>query len=194
MKKTILLLTILFNCMSCAAEKSKIINEPKSVTKSGSKKGSKEKAEMNSGFEIGGLAPDFTLNNENGIAETLSKYRGKYVLIYFYPKDDTPGCTAEACSIRDNINNFKQLDVKVFGISADDEASHKKFIAKYNLPFSLLADTKKEVAKLYGADGIFIKRISFLIDKEGKFAKLYPNVNPSQHAAEILADLAELNN
>ena len=90
MKKTILLLTILFNCMSCAAEKSKIINEPKSVTKSGSKKGSKEKAEMNSGFEIGGLAPDFTLNNENGIAETLSKYRGKYVLIYFYPKDDTP--------------------------------------------------------------------------------------------------------
>jgi len=187
MKKTILLLTILFNCMSCAAEKSKIIN------KSGSKKGSKEKAEMNSGFEIGSLAPDFTLNNENGIAETLSKYRGKYVLIYFYPKDDTPGCTAEACSIRDNVNNFKQLDVKVFGISADDEASHKKFIAKYNLPFSLLADTKKEVAKLYGADGIFIKRISFLIDKEGKFAKLYPNVNPSQHVAEILADLAELN-
>ncbi|NBV97937.1 MAG: peroxiredoxin [Proteobacteria bacterium] len=147
---------------------------------------------MSSEFKIGDLAPDFTLNDQNGKAQTLSSYKGKFVLVYFYPKDDTPGCTVEACSIRDNVAQFAKYDVKVFGISADDVASHKKFIAKYNLPFDLLADTNKTVAKLYGADGLFIKRISFLIDKEGKFAKLYPSVNPSQHAGEILADLASL--
>jgi peroxiredoxin Q/BCP len=197
--KNLSLFALLFCiCAACNAEMKIFINDKKPAVlapikaEKSAKKVVKEKKKMSSEFKIGDLAPDFTLNDQDGKAQTLSSYKGKFVLVYFYPKDDTPGCTTEACSIRDNVAQFSKYEVKVFGISADDVASHKKFIAKYKLPFDLLADTNKTVAKLYGADGLFIKRISFLIDKEGKFAKLYPSVNPSQHAGEILADLASL--
>lgn len=155
-------------------------------------KGKKEEKKMETALTVGEMAPDFTLLDQNSKEQTLSSFKGENVLIYFYPKDDTPGCTMEACSIRDNINRFKDLDVKVFGISADSPESHQKFIAKYELPFDLLSDPKKEAVKAYDADGLFIKRISYLIDKEGKILKFYPDVNPSKHAGEILDDLAAL--
>lgn len=155
-------------------------------------KAKEEETKMETALSVGNLAPDFTLLDQNSEEQTLSALKGQFVLIYFYPKDDTPGCTMEACSIRDNINRFKDFDVKVFGISADSPQSHKKFIAKYDLPFDLLSDPKKEVVKAYDANGLFIKRISYLIGKEGEILKFYPNVNPSKHAGEILDDLAAL--
>lgn len=136
------------------------------------------------------MAPDFELLDQNKEKHKLSNYSEQYVLIYFYPKDDTPGCTKEACMIRDNYDAFKEKKVKVFGISADSPESHQKFIEKYHLPFTLLSDEKKEVAKLYNADGIFLKRISYLIAPGGKIEKFYPNVDPANHADEILQDLA----
>ncbi|MCH2226320.1 MAG: peroxiredoxin [Candidatus Caenarcaniphilales bacterium] len=151
-----------------------------------------EKISMKTELAVGDIAPDFTLLDQNSKEQSLSSYQGKYVLIYFYPKDDTPGCTMEACSIRDNINEFKNLDVQVFGISGDSPESHQKFIKKYNLPFDLLSDPKKVAVKAYDADGLFIKRISYLIDREGNILKFYPNVNPSKHAAEILADIKSI--
>ena len=155
-------------------------------------KANEEEKNMETALSVGSLAPDFTLFDQNSLEQTLSSLKGQYVLIYFYPKDDTPGCTMEACSIRDNINKFKDFDVKVFGISADSPESHKKFIAKYDLPFDLLSDPKKKAVKAYDADGLFIKRISYLIGKEGEILKFYPNVNPSKHAGQILEDLAAL--
>lgn len=138
------------------------------------------------------LAPDFELQDQDGKTHKLSDYKGSNVLIYFYPKDDTPGCTKEACSLRDNYEQFSKLDLQIFGISADSVESHKKFADKYHLPFTLLADTEKKVTKLYGADGlIFINRISFLINKEGEIIKTYPKVDPSTHAAEIYEDLVK---
>ena len=123
------------------------------------------------------------------------------MLLYFYPKDDTPGCTKEACGIRDSFPDFKKLKIAVFGISVDSAASHKKFEEKYDLPFTLLADEKKEVVKKYGVWGKkkFMGhsyegtlRTSFLIDPQGKIAKIYENVNPVGHAEEVLADLRAL--
>lgn len=137
-------------------------------------------------------APDFTLFDEDSKPCKLSDYADKYVLVYFYPKDDTPGCTKEACSIRDSFHRFEDKNIKVFGISSDSPQSHKKFKDKYQLPFTLLADQKKEVAKLYYADGILLKRISYLIAPGGKIIKHYPNVSPSSHAGEILDDFDAL--
>ncbi len=146
----------------------------------------------------GEKAPDFSLNDQNGNEHTLSQYEGKWVLLYFYPKDDTPGCTKEACSLRDAMPDFKKLDAIVLGISCDTEKSHKKFVEKYTLPFTLLADTDKKVVKLYDVwgqkkfmgreyDGIF--RTSFLIDPAGSIAKMYENVKPELHAQEVVNDL-----
>jgi peroxiredoxin Q/BCP len=152
-------------------------------------------------LEIGQLAPDFNLPDQDGTMHALKSYHGQYVLVYFYPKDDTPGCTTEACSIRDNFPTFKELPIKVFGISADSVKSHKKFADKYQLPFALLADQDKQAVKAYGVWGekkfmgrIFdgIKRSSFLIDREGKLVKIYENVKPKEHVAEVLEDLKEL--
>ncbi|MDA0771548.1 MAG: peroxiredoxin [Cyanobacteria bacterium] len=137
-------------------------------------------------------APDFSLIDENNQTHTLSDYKDQYVLIYFYPKDDTPGCTKEACSIRDSIHRFESKNIKVFGISSDSPASHKKFKNKYQLPFTLLSDQKKEVAKLYHADGILLKRISYLIAPGGTILKHYPDVSPSSHAGDILDDFDAL--
>lgn len=149
--------------------------------------------------EEGSIAPDFTLLDQDGVSHTLSQYRGKPVLIYFYPKDDTPGCTKEACAIRDAEPDFSKTGAVVLGISADSVKSHKKFAEKYSLPFTLLADEDKKVVDAYGVwgrkkfmgreyDGIF--RTSFLVAPDGIIKKVYTNVKPEQHAAQVLADLS----
>jgi thioredoxin-dependent peroxiredoxin len=148
----------------------------------------------------GTTAPDFSLLDQNEVPHTLAQYRGKTVLLYFYPKDDTPGCTKEACMIADVYNDFKANDIVVLGVSKDSPASHNKFAAKYNLPFTLLSDQKGDVIEAYGAwqnKSMFgrsfmgISRISYLIDKEGKILKVYPKVDPATHAIEILKDVKQ---
>jgi peroxiredoxin Q/BCP len=150
----------------------------------------------------GQLAIDFTLPDQNGKLHKLSDYKGKWILLYFYPKDDTPGCTKEACVIRDAFPNFKKLKTVVFGISVDSVESHKKFAQKYNLPFVLLSDENKEVVKKYGVwerktfmgkSFLGTKRTSFLINPEFKIVKIYENVKPEIHAEEVLNDLKLLN-
>ena len=144
-------------------------------------------------IEINKLAPDFALLDQDGKEHSLLEYRGAYILIYFYPKDDTPGCTKEACVIRDAYKDFQSNGVVVLGISADSVESHRTFAEKYGLPFTLLSDVKKEVIKLYGADGLlFNKRISYLVNPEGVIAKVYPNVDPTNHGIEILKDVMGL--
>jgi peroxiredoxin Q/BCP len=138
------------------------------------------------------LAPDFTLPDQNSTDHKLSDYRGQWVLIYFYPKDDTPGCTTEACAIQDNLSKFEQQNVKVLGISADPIHSHQNFAQKYGLNFTLLSDGKKEVLSAYDAAGIFTKRISYLINPQGEIYKAYENVKPETHAEEVLADLQKV--
>jgi thioredoxin-dependent peroxiredoxin len=150
---------------------------------------------------IGDKAPAFSLPDQEGKERSLSDEEGKWVLIYFYPKDDTPGCTKEACVIRDNFPAFKRLDVTVFGVSVDTPKSHAKFIQKYHLPFILLADTEKTVVEAYGVwakkkfmgrEYMGTLRTSFLIDPKGKIANIYENVKPDAHAEEVLTDLGEL--
>jgi peroxiredoxin Q/BCP len=151
--------------------------------------------------KVGQLAIDFELQDQSGKAHKLSDYKGKWILLYFYPKDDTPGCTKEACAIRDYFPNFKKLKAAVLGISVDSVESHKKFAEKYKLPFTLLSDTKKEVVKKYGVWGkktfmgkafMGTKRTSFLISPEFKIVKVYENVKPEIHAEEVLNDLNSL--
>lgn len=129
----------------------------------------------------------------------LSDYKGKWVLVYFYPKDDTPGCTKEACGIRDNFPAFEKINATVFGISADSVKSHQKFIEKYQLPFTLLSDETKETINAYAAWGeksmmgkkyMGILRNSYLINPEGKVVKIYEKVKPEGHAQEVLNDIA----
>lgn len=139
------------------------------------------------------LAPNFKLLDQDGREHSLLSHRGSYVLIYFYPKDDTPGCTKEACVIRDIYKDFESNGVKVFGISTDSVESHKKFIEKYQLPFTLLSDPKKEVIKVYGAGGTFAtKRISYLVGPNGIIEKVYLKVDPTNHGIEILQDIYKL--
>ncbi len=149
-------------------------------------------------LKVGQLAPAFTLPDQDGVAHTLKDYKGQWVLIYFYPKDDTPGCTKEACALRDEFPAFGKLKAKIFGVSADTVASHKKFATKYKLPFTLLADPEKTMMESYGVwqkkkfmgrEYLGIVRSSFLIDPEGKIVKIYEKVNPLTHADEVLADL-----
>ena len=141
---------------------------------------------------------DFSLPDQNGKIHQLSSYKGRWVLLYFYPKDDTPGCTKEACGFRDSLNDLKKHNVVVLGVSADSVSSHQKFAKKYNLNFSLLSDEKKEVIKAYGAWGKKkfmgkefegILRISFLINPEGEIVKRYDKVKPEIHAGEVLKDI-----
>ncbi|GIW66582.1 MAG: peroxiredoxin [Candidatus Parcubacteria bacterium] len=148
-------------------------------------------------------APDFSLKDQNGDFHRLSDYKGKWVLVYFYPKDNTPGCIKEACVIRDNFPAFEKLNIAILGISNDTVESHKKFAQKYKLPFTLLADDKKEVVKKYGVWGKKkfmgieyegISRTSFLINPQGKIVKIYENVKPAIHAKEVLDDLSLLIN
>ncbi len=146
----------------------------------------------------GEAAPDFALPDQNGVEHRLSAYRGQWVLLYFYPKDDPPGCTAEACAIRDNLPAFGTLGAQVLGGSVDSVASHARFAAKYGIGFRLLADEGKEVVTLYGVWGkkkfmgrefMGTKRTSFLIDPQGRIAKVYTDLKPDRHAEEVLKDL-----
>jgi peroxiredoxin Q/BCP len=146
--------------------------------------------------QAGEVAPDFTARDERGNEVKLSDLRGQNVVLYFYPKDDTPGCTKEACSFRDADSIYQQEGIRVLGVSLDDEASHQAFAAKFNLPFTLLADTDHKVADAYGVYGeksfagknyMGVSRKTFLIDKEGKIKKVFDKVNVDEHADEVLA-------
>ena len=143
----------------------------------------------------GTIAPNFTAKNANGETVRLKDLRGQKVVLYFYPKDDTPGCTKEACSFRDAFSAFKKRGIEVLGMSVDSEASHRKFTAKYKLPFTLLADPDHTIADTYGVYGekkfmgrsyLGVKRITFLIDEKGKIRKVFEKVKPEEHAREVL--------
>ena len=152
-------------------------------------------------LSIGDKAPNFTLPDQEGQEQTLSAYKGSPVVLYFYPKDHTSGCTTEACGFRDDYSAYQQAGVTILGVSPDSPKTHTNFIAKHDLPFTLLADTEREVLKLYGAWGLKkmygreyegVLRTTFLIGADGKIAKIYEKVKPSAHSAEILADLNEM--
>jgi peroxiredoxin Q/BCP len=143
----------------------------------------------------GDIAPDFSTRDEKGNGVKLSDFRGQKVVLYFYPKDDTPGCTKEACSLRDNYSSFEQQGIKVLGASLDTEASHQAFASKYDLPFTLLNDTDHAVADAYGVYGeqtwgdkkfMGVARKTFLIDEQGKIKKVFDKVNVEAHADEVL--------
>ena len=139
---------------------------------------------------VGTPAPDFTAKDTNGNTVSLSDFSGKTVVLYFYPKDDTPGCTKEACSFRDNYTDYQGKDVVVLGVSADDESSHQSFTQKFDLPFPLLADVDFSIIKAYDVDGGgYAKRVTYVIDGTGKIIKVYDSVKTDTHAADILADL-----
>ncbi len=144
-------------------------------------------------IEVDTLAPDFTLPDDAGVERSLSDFRNTYVLLYFYPKDNTPGCTEEACTIRDAYSEYATLGVTVIGVSADSPESHARFKEQHGLPFILLSDTEKKVIATYGAKGaLFTRRISYLIDPTGKVARSYVNVDPAKHAGEVLRDIKEI--
>ncbi len=139
---------------------------------------------------VGTDAPAFTVKDTNGNTVSLADYKGKTVVLYFYPKDDTPGCTKQACSFRDASNEYQNKDVVVLGVSADDEASHQAFTQKYNLNFPLLADTNKTLIAAYDVDGGgYAKRVTYVIDGNGKIVHVDANVNTSNHASDVLASL-----
>jgi peroxiredoxin Q/BCP len=146
---------------------------------------------------VGEEAPGFRLQDQNGDWHDLEDYRGTWLAVYFYPKDDTPGCTTEACNFRDNIYAFKAIGASVVGISVDDVDSHKEFSTKYKLPFTLLADEEGETALAYGVlrDWKLVQiasRQSFLIDPRGKIVKHYEEVDPDNHTQQVLTDLEAL--
>ena len=147
---------------------------------------------------VGDQVPEVSLLNQHGKPCQLSGFQGKKVLLYFYPKDDTPGCTTEACTLRDSFKEFQKAGIIILGISTDTVKSHERFVKKYELPFMLLADENKEVVKAYGVWGkkkfmgreyLGTKRMSFLIDEQGRIIKLYENVKPKEHAKEVLGDV-----
>ena len=150
-------------------------------------------------LEEGFPAPDFTLTSDAGEPVALSSFRGRPVVLYFYPKDDTPGCAAQACGIRDAWGEFERAGAVVLGVSPDDEASHTRFREKYELPFPLLADTGHKVAEdygvwqeksMYGKTYMGVERSTFVIDADGKLAKVMRKVKPDTHADDVLAALA----
>ena len=145
--------------------------------------------------EVGSVAPDFTLPDAEGKNHTLSDYRGQMVVVYFYPKDDTSGCTKEACSFRDMDDKYSEHGIKVFGISNDDQESHRKFAGKYSLKHTLLADTENVVCpeydaygtkKMYGREYEGIKRMTYLLDEEGRIVHIFKRVKTDVHAQEVL--------
>ena len=151
----------------------------------------------NDSVAVGEPAPEFELPDQDGQLHSLEDYRDQWVVLYFYPKDDTPGCTTEACEFRDNIFAFKDLNAQILGVSLDDVASHKSFAESYGLPFPLLADVEGAASTAYGVKtrkmGMqFAKRQTFIIGPDGTLAKHYETVNPSEHSQQVLADLAEL--
>jgi len=149
-------------------------------------------------LKVGDKAPGFTVDTSGGAKLSLADYLGKNVILYFYPKDDTPGCTKEACAFRDGYADFKKRGAVVLGVSPDPVKSHDKFVKKFQLPFTLLADTDKKIVEAYGVWGekVFMgrkylgtHRVTFLIGPDGKIKKIWPKVKPEEHAAEVLAAL-----
>jgi thioredoxin-dependent peroxiredoxin len=152
-------------------------------------------------LKIGRKAPTFTLLDQDGETRKIKDYAGKWTVIYFYPKDDTPGCTKEACMITEVYKDFKKLGVSVLGVSKDTPKSHKKFAEKYNLPFTLLSDPTMEMMGTYGAAvekkmyGKVVRgtnRITYLVAPDGKIAKAYPEVDPASHALQLLSDIKQI--
>ena len=151
-------------------------------------------------LKVGSSAPAFKTTDADGNPVSLKDFRGQKVVLYFYPKDDTPGCTKEACSFRDAFSQFKKKGIAVLGVSPDSEASHQKFVTKYKLPFTLLADTDKAIAEAYGVWGekkfmgrtyMGVHRTTFLIDEKGKIKKIFEKVKPEDHASEVLKAFAD---
>ncbi|MBK9099592.1 MAG: thioredoxin-dependent thiol peroxidase [bacterium] len=152
-------------------------------------------------LKVGDKAPAFKLKNQDGELISLSDLKGKPVVLYFYPKDDTPGCTKEACNFRDEFPKFGKLKAEIIGISTDSVDSHKKFADKYKLPFNLLADEKKEIVEkygvwkeknMYGKKYMGIERTTFIIDANGKISKIFPKVKVDDHNKEVMDALKEL--
>jgi peroxiredoxin Q/BCP len=148
----------------------------------------------------GTTAPAFKTTDQNGESVSLKDLRGQKVVLYFYPKDDTPGCTKEACSFRDAYSKFKKQKITVLGVSPDKETAHQKFVTKYQLPFTLLADTDHSIAEAYGLWGekkfmgrtyMGVHRTTFLIDEKGKIKKVFEKVKPEDHASEVLEAFAD---
>lgn len=155
-----------------------------------------QSAEGGTGVKNGAVAPDFTGKDQDGNTISLSQYKGKKVVLYFYPKDDTPGCTAEACNLRDNYDSLTNAGYTILGVSTDDERSHRDFKAKYNLPFTLIADVDKSINKQYGVwvekerDGQKFwgtARTTFIIDEKGIISGRIDKVDPKQHAQQVLS-------
>lgn len=151
--------------------------------------------------ELHKQAPEFSLQDQNGVTHTLEMHKGKKVVLYFYPKDDTPGCTVEACSFRDAYNDLQNKNVMVFGISKDSVKSHDKFAKKYELPFPLLSDSDGSICEAYGVwrkkkfmgrEYIGIERMSFLIDEKGNIEKIYEKVKPKEHVDEVKGDVSSI--
>jgi len=154
---------------------------------------------MKNELKVGDPAPDFSLTDQNGKIQRLSSYRNHWVVLYFYPKDNTPGCTTEACSFRDDYLKLAKINAVVLGISIDNSDSHEKFASEYHLPFPLLADTTGEIAKLYGSlfsfgPLKFARRHTFVIDPSGKIMQIYRNVSPGKHSDQVIHDLTALQN
>lgn len=146
-------------------------------------------------LEAGQKAPDFSAKDQDGNEVSLRDFTGRKVIVYFYPKDDTPGCTKEACAFRDNFPNFEKVNAVVLGVSVDGQKAHRKFADKYELPFTLLVDEEKKIVEDYGVWGLkkFMgreymgtNRVTYLIDEQGNIEKVWPKVKPEKHAAEVL--------
>ncbi len=153
---------------------------------------------MGKALKVGDKAPAFKAKDENGKPVSLTDFKGKKLVLYFYPKDDTPGCTVEACAFRDDIAEYRKAGAEVVGVSFDSPASHTKFRTKYKLPFTLISDEQKKVAEaygvyveknMYGKKTMGIRRSTFVIDEEGKVAAIFPKVKPQGHSEEVLAAL-----
>ena len=152
-------------------------------------------------LSVGDIAPNFTLSDQDGRSHTLEDYRGRWVVLYFYPKDDTPGCTKEACNFRDEKGRLEELGAVVLGVSADDVESHGRFHSKYGLNFPLLSDSQKNMIRAYGAWGTKtmygreyegVLRCTYLIDPQGRVARVWDKVKPDAHALEVAEALIEL--
>jgi len=148
----------------------------------------------------GDTAPAIAAHDQDGKPVSLDEYRGRKVVLYFYPKDDTPGCTKEACAFRDNFPNFKTIGVDILGVSVDNETKHKKFAEKFNLPFRLVADPDKHIVEAYGVWGqkkfmgreyMGTSRVTYLINEQGVIEKVWPKVKPDEHAEELLRYLQQ---
>jgi peroxiredoxin Q/BCP len=150
-------------------------------------------------LEPGDKAPEFKVKDQQGKTVSLKDYRGKKVILYFYPKDDSPGCTKEACAFRDHFSEFKKHGAEVLGVSTDSEKSHQAFVDKYKLPFTLLADVDKKIVEayrvwgeksMYGKTYLGTHRVTYVIDEHGQIAAVFPKVKPEEHAEEILKTLS----